>query len=177
MLTSYPVRDVSAALWSPDGSFWLIADDKVRRFTAGGDLGIALPGITKPTALAWSNDGRLIVTDNGPAQQVLFFDVSRRPLVMSTFGVKGGLYSGMPGQVAPQKLFGLRGVGMDAAGNLYVAMGFDDHPGGNSFIRAFSPAGALLWEVYATAFVDTFCRFERGIGRDCGFRPHHKMAT
>jgi hypothetical protein len=74
----------------------------------------------------------------------MFFHVSGQPKLTSSFGVEGGLYSGTPGAVAQQKLFGLRGAGMDAAGNLYVGMGFGGDPTDNTFLRAFSPSGQLL---------------------------------
>ncbi len=154
---SFPVQDASSALLAPDGSFWTIEGDKVRHLDAhGNDTGRILSGVGDPTSLAWGKQGTLIVTDNGPAQQVLFFDISGTPRLASTFGVKGGVYSGTPGAVAPQKLFALRGAGVDAQGNLYVAMSFTPGPGGNTFLRAFSPSGNLLWEDDATAFVDTF---------------------
>lgn len=157
LLASYPYSGVTSVLLSPDGSFWIIADGKVRHLRAdGSDTGVTLSGIGDPTSLAWANNGNLIVTDNGPRQQVLFFDISGKPKLVSTFGVKGGLYSGVPGAVAPQKLFGLRGAGMDSHGNLYVGMSFAPGATGNAFIRAFSPSGKLLWHVDATAFVDTF---------------------
>jgi hypothetical protein len=153
----YPAKDIRSVLLAPDGSFWVIAGNAVHHLQANGsDTGVTLPNIGAPASLAWSNTGELIVSDNGPAQQVLFFDVSAQPRLTSTFGVKGGLYSGVPGAVAPQKLFALRGAGMDQKGNLYVGMSFDLGTDGNAFIRAFSPAGTLLWEARATSFVDTF---------------------
>jgi hypothetical protein len=154
---SFPANDIKSVLLAPDGSFWVIAANAVQHLQANGnDTGVSLPNIGAPASLAWSNTGKLIVSDNGPAQQVLFFDVSGQPKLTSTFGVKGGLYSGVPGAIAPQKLFALRGAGMDEKGNLYVGMSFDLGASGNAFIRAFSPAGNLLWEDQATAFVDTF---------------------
>jgi hypothetical protein len=159
---TYPAADLSTVLLAPDGSFWIIAAGKIRHLQANGnDTGLTVPGVGVPASLAWGKNGELIVSDNGPAQQVLFFDVAGQPRLISSFGVKGGLYSGIPGAVAPQKLFGLRGAGMDSAGNLYVGMGFSGSPTGNTFIRAFSPSGSRLWENYATAFVDTF-GFEPG---------------
>lgn len=154
---SYPASDVSSVLLAPDGSFWMIADGGVHKVQADGkNTALTLSGIDKPTSLAWDRNGMLIVGDNGPAQQVLFFDITGQPKLVSSFGVRGGLYSGTPGANAPEKLFGLRGAGMDAEGNLYIGMSFDGSPSGNTFIRAFSPSGQLLWEDYATAFVDTF---------------------
>jgi hypothetical protein len=155
--SSVPETGLEAVLLAPDDSFWVIAGGEVRHLDPSGrDEGIAVPGIGRPSSLAWSPSGELIVSDNGPAQQVLFFSVSGTPKLVSTFGEKGGLDSGTPGVVAPQKLFALQGAGMDAHGNLYVAMSFKKDPGGNTFLRAFSPSGNLLWEVYSAAFVDAF---------------------
>jgi hypothetical protein len=157
LTATYPAIDVSAVLLARDGSFWLIVGGKIRHLQSNGnDTGVEIPGIGSPASLAWAENGSLIVTDNGPSQQVLFFDVSGLPKLASTFGAKGGLYSGTPGAVAPQKLFGLRGAGMDSKGNLYIGMSFTSGPSGDAFIRAFSPSGDLLWEDYNASFVDTF---------------------
>jgi hypothetical protein len=165
---SYPVMNLNSALLAPDGSLWIIAGGKIRHLLANGeDTQIKFPKVAIPISLAWgytgSLSGSLIVTNNGPAHQVLFFDVSSQPKLISTFGVSGGLYSGIPGAVGPQKLFALRSADMDASGNLYVGMSFSAQPAGHTFIRAFSPSGALLWEIHATSFVDTF-GFEPGSG-------------
>lgn len=145
------------AVFASDGSLWVLTDTTVRHVAADGhDLGGLLTGLQDPTAVAWDNHDRLIVCDNGPRQQVLFYDVSGTPRLVSTFGEKGGLSSGIPGQVAPRKLFGLRGAGTDAQGNLYVAMSLSGGTGGGCFLRSFTPAGALRWEVQGAAFVDTF---------------------
>jgi len=161
-LASFQGTNLAFALPAPDGSFWTISDGKVQHLDAQGKgIGGALNGIGNPTSLAWGQHGQLVVTDNGPAQQVLFFDVSGQPKLASTFGVKGGLYAGTPGAIAPQKLFALVGAGVDAEGNLYVGMSFSQVPTGNTYLRAFSPSGDLLWQDYSAAFVDTF-GFEPG---------------
>ena len=87
---------------------------------------VAFPDLHEPTALALANDGTLMVADSGigPRQQVLFYDVSdaEHPRLVRTFGEYGGIASGTPGVVTPTKFWGIRGVGMDAQGNLFVAM-------------------------------------------------------
>jgi len=69
-------RDVVIA---PDGTLWVIVGSRVERYALDGKR---LPGIItdvgKPSALAIGNDtGQLIVCDDGPRQQVLFYDISR----------------------------------------------------------------------------------------------------
>lgn len=148
-------RDVAVAA---DGSLWVLAGHAVRHFAADGkDLGASIPGLDQPSAIAFDHrQGQLLVCENGRRQQVLFFDVKGEPRLTATFGEEGGLRSGTPGLVTPKKLFGLRGAGTDAEGNLYVALAFDNGPNGNLVLRSFTPAGKLRWEVMSTAFVDTF---------------------
>lgn len=153
----FPVVGGQDAALAADGSMWLLAGGLVRHVSAtGADLGGRLTGVGRPSALAWDNRGRLIVCDDGPAQQVLFYDVSGAPRLVGTFGDKGGLLSGTPGRVTPKKLFGLRGAGTDALGNLYVALNFGSGPNGNCFLRSFTPAGTLRWELMNASFVDTY---------------------
>lgn len=157
------LKDVSIA---PDGSLWAIAGRRVEHFALssigetglGGLAGPALCAeVAKPTALALDPKGRLIVCDDGPDQQVKFYDISGpQPVLVSTFGAKGGLRSGIPGASSPEKLYSPRGAGMDSSGNLYVALGFNGAPVGTLVLRSFTPEGKLRWELANHAFVDTF---------------------
>lgn len=120
------------------------------------DQPVTFPGLFQPTALALARDGTLMVADSGtgPRQQVLFFDVTQRdaPQLVRTFGDYGGIGSGIPGQITPTKFWGIRGIGMDAQTNLYVAqseMG--------SVLRSFTPDGKLRWQVYGPFFCDVAC--------------------
>jgi hypothetical protein len=153
----FRVPQARDAVIAGDGSLWILAGETVRHLnTEGKDLGSAISGLEKPTAVSLDHRGRLLICEDGRRQQVLTFDVSSEPRLVAAFGDEGGLLSGVPGRVAPRKLFALRGAGADAAGNLYVAMGFGGNPSGNCFLRSFDPAGKLRWELMSTAFVDTF---------------------
>ncbi len=153
----FAVRDGRDVAIAEDGSLWVLEGASVRHVSADGkDLGASLPGLERPSAIAFDSQGRLIVCEDGRRQQVLFFDVAAEPRLVATFGEEGGLIAGVPGEVAPRKLFALRGAGTDAAGNLYVALSFADGPSGNLFLRSFRPDGAPRWELLSTAFVDTF---------------------
>lgn len=114
---------------------------------------VTFPDLFQPMALALANDGSLMVADSGtgPRQQVLFYDVrdSMNPKLTRAFGDRGGIGSGQPGEITPTKFWGIRGLGMDAAGNLYVAqseMG--------TVLRSFDPAGKLRWELHGEFFCD-----------------------
>lgn len=136
---------------------------------------VTFPGLFQPTALALANDGQLLVADSltGPRQQVLFYDVSDpgHPRLTRTFGEPGGISAGTPGEVTPTKFWGIRGIGMDAAGNLYVAMSEM-----GTVLRKFAPDGKLLWQLYGLCFVDLACADPLTDGRDVwGVQEHYVM--
>ena len=136
---------------------------------------VTFPDLYQPTALAMANDGRLMVADShtGPRQQVLFYDVSdgKHPKLVQTFGDYGGISSGTPGVVTPTKLWGIRGIGMDREGNIYVAMSEM-----GSVLRKFTPEGKLVWELCGHFFVDVACADPSTDGRDVwGIQEHYVM--
>ncbi len=118
--------------------------------------GVTFPELSQPMALALANDGSLMVADSGtgPRQQVLFYDVAEatQPKLVKALGERGGIASGTPGQIIPTKFWGIRGLGMDAAGNLYVAMSEQ-----GSVLRSFTPDGKLRWELHGEFFCDVAC--------------------
>ncbi len=158
IIGKFPLSAGRDAAIATDGSLWVLAGNAVRHVSRTGKaLGVSVPALERPTALSFDNRGRLLVCENGHRQQVLCFDISSAsPRLVSAFGVKGGLRSGVPGLAAPNKLFALCGAGTDAAGNLTVAMSYGNGPNGNLILRSFTPSGKLRWEVMAAAFVDTF---------------------
>ena len=114
---------------------------------------VTFPELFQPMALALANDDSLMVADSGtgPRQQVLFYDIgdSTKPKLVRAFGERGGIASGKPGEITPTKFWGIRGLGMDAAGNLYVAMSEQ-----GSVLRSFTPEGKLRWELHGEFFCD-----------------------
>ena len=71
------------------------------------------------------------------------------PKLLRAFGDRGGIDAGIPGQITPTKFWGIRGLGMDAAGNLYVAMSEQ-----GSVLRSFTPDSKLRWELHGEFFCD-----------------------
>ncbi|MBV9469869.1 MAG: hypothetical protein JO316_07140 [Abitibacteriaceae bacterium] len=136
---------------------------------------VQFPDLYQPTALALANDGTLMVADSltGPRQQVLFYNIAdwQHPKLVRTFGDYGRISTGTPGQVAPTKFWGIRGIGMDAEGNLYVAqseMG--------TVLRKFTPTGKLVWEIYGHFFVDVAAPDPSTDAADVwGIQEHYKM--
>ncbi|MFM0286651.1 NHL repeat-containing protein [Paraburkholderia megapolitana] len=145
----FPVHEPGRLAIAPDGSLWIIErsrTDGARRVVHharnGARLGtLTLPPGSVPVDLSFDANGRLLVADNGPRQQVLIFSPSRdagapvsaAPLTQhdnrevsmqltATLGEAGGLYAGRRGAPGPLRFNGLTGVGADRAGNVYVAM-------------------------------------------------------
>ena len=150
-------RDVAVA---SDATVWVLAGNQIRHYTATGEaMPQTISDAGKPTAIAFDNQGRLLVCDNGPRRQVLIYEVKNAPRQVGTFGIPGGIAAGpRPGEVAPHKLHSLAGAGTDAQGNLYVALsaGFLD----GTVLRQFQPDGqggwkSLGWELNGLNFVDS----------------------
>lgn len=114
---------------------------------------VTFPELFQPMALALANDGALMVADSGtgPRQQVMFYDVTdaTQPKLVKTFGDRGGIGSGTPGEITPTKFWGIRGLGMDAAENIYVAMSEM-----GTVLRSFTSEGKLRWELHGEFFCD-----------------------
>jgi hypothetical protein len=113
----------------------------------------------KPTALGVDiPNSRLMVADDGAGEHIIkFYDLSGGPKLVRTLGQKGGIRAGTPGEVQPDKFWGITGCGTDTEGNIYVAL--SQH---GSIIRSFTPDGKTLrWEVLGLFFSDV-CDFEPG---------------
>lgn len=130
-----------------------------------------LPWIVDPTAMAETNDGRLLVASNGPDQNVRVIKVPlggppRFDTILS-LGVKGGVFAGpVPGRAGDRRFWGIRGLGTDSVGRIYVGnTGMPMQVGGGTDIRCFNrldsatPTGLdtakLVWKVQGLAFVNT----------------------
>jgi len=153
----FPLPDAKEVAIAPDGSLWFIVGARiVHRGTDGKELPGEIADAVKPANLAFSPQGQLVVCEDGPRQQVLFYDMGAAPRPAGRFGQEGGLRAGTPGRFAPDKLYGLRGANRDKSGNLYVALCLGPYQGGGTAIRAFDPQGKVLWDLQSHAFVDAY---------------------
>ncbi len=110
--------------------------------------------VKRPSALAIDVQGRLLVADNGPAQQIVIYDVAGEPKRVGTIGQTGGVFAGeVPGRMGPDRFYGITGVGFDSEGNLYVSCNGFNWSG--SDLRVFDPQGKLKWQLQGLHFVDT----------------------
>lgn len=116
--------------------------------------------LVDPTALAFDLQGHLLVAENGPDQNVKIYDVASMPKIVGTFGDSGGVFAGpVRGATGPRRFWGIRGLGVDSAGRLFVGCtGMPMQVGGGTDIRCFSGSGpndTLVWQVLGLAFVNT----------------------
>jgi hypothetical protein len=151
---SFNVANARDVAFDKKGSLWILAGTQILHFNTEGNL---LPekivDAGKPTALSIDHRGRLLVCDNGPRSQVLFYDLAAMPRMTGCFGVQGGIAAGTPGEVKAHKLFHLAGAATDASGNLFVALSGGAWDG--TILRKFAPDGKLVWEMNGLHFLDS----------------------
>jgi hypothetical protein len=151
---TFNVAHARDAVFDRKGSLWIVAGTQILHYDTGGNtLPEKIVDAGKPTSLSVDNRGRLVVCDNGPRSQVLFYDIAGSPRMTGSFGVQGGIAAGKPGHVKAQKLFHLAGAATDAAGNLFVALSGGAWDG--TILRKFTHDGNLVWEMNGLHFLDT----------------------
>lgn len=147
-----------------DGTLWAIQrgdaahPPRLVHLTAKGSL---LPqtihGIANPSALCLDHAGRLLVTDDGPSQQVRLYDVhGLRPRFLGTLGTPGGILGGSGPQIGrdgPLRFNHPTGVGCDSLGNVYVASS-GSVAGGGTVLESYAPSGKRLWRLLGLEFID-----------------------
>ncbi|MGF1675668.1 MAG: hypothetical protein ACFCUV_18575, partial [Rivularia sp. (in: cyanobacteria)] len=104
------------------GNLWIISNQKIVNYSKQGKpLPQVISELDKPSAVAIDNRGRLLVAENGINQQILIYDITNNPKQIGTFGEKGGIYAGIPGEIKDLKFYGISGVGSDSWGNIYIS--------------------------------------------------------
>ena len=143
-------------------TLWLIEGDAVvERRLSGERTGRRIDDAGRPWALAVAPDGRLVVCDAGPRQQVRVYDVAAGPVLVATFGVKGGLAAGTPGEVTDDTLWSLTGANFDAAGRLHVAS--SDRLG--TVLHTLAADGSLERRLHSLPFCNAYAFDPRSDGR------------
>ncbi len=136
------------------GKHWKIRNLKY----LGGDAVTGDGGCTvtdgsgfRPNGLGLSNDGLVMVADNGPDQQIKLVDPTTCKIT-KTFGEKGGVFApGQPrGVTGPTRFYGLTGTGMASNGD-FIQGGII--PGGGSWLSRVTPDGKIVWRNYGDVFL------------------------
>lgn len=157
LIREFPAKRPEALCLDRHGDLWAVSDTRrVTRFGPDGKVkteSLTLPEGAVPNGLGLDGQGRLLICDNGPRQQVHVFDIKQESMpLVDSLGEKGGMFAGPePGKVGPWRFAGPKGAGVDTAGNLYVACSL---PRGGTVLRAFSPEKGLKWELLGLEFVD-----------------------
>ena len=151
----------------PQGTLWILAGEQIlHRSPSGAELPGTITDAGRPSSVAMSPKGQLIVCDDGARQQVLFYDLGASPKLVRRFGTEGGLGAGTPGAVTPTKFWGLRGANTDADGNLYVGLNIAGYQSCGTVLKSFTPEGTLRWELQSHAFVDCYSFDPASDGRE-----------
>ncbi len=144
------------ALQGPEqaGGAWLLLG--LDAATGGEQARFACPDDWLPSDLAFTPDGKLLIADAGPDQQIQVLDglAAGRPRLQGAIGVKGGVFAGpVPGATGPLRFNRPRGVGCDGAGNIYVASD-GATAGGGTVLESYTGTLERRWFRLGLHFVD-----------------------
>jgi hypothetical protein len=158
-IQSFSVKNAGQIAIDKKGTLWVIQskDDKTPgKVLHYSSTGTKLPGVIadveNPNAIAVNAQGRLLVAENGTRQQILIYNTANQPKQVGTFGIKGGVYAGIPGEIKDLKFYGINGVGSDSSGNIYVANDGFNRSGVD--LRKLSANGKLQWQLLGLHFID-----------------------
>ena len=150
---STTIPGATDAAVTADGRVWMVVKGAVLEYDAQlKPTGRSLPEKLPLWSVNIAPDGRVVVCDNNPRQQVRIYRTEGTIALDKTIGQEGGFAAGVPGQPAPDKFAGLRGANLDAAGNLFVAMCFAEDSEGSCILRKFTPKGEQGWELLGLPF-------------------------
>ena len=126
---------------------------------------LTLPAGAVPTDIAITPSGQILVADNGPSQQILVYNknASGQPQAGASIGTRNGIFHALKGVPGNWRFNGITGIGLDPAGNLYVAQnGEGPRPLGSASVGQGAvlesygySTHALNWRLYGLTFVDS----------------------
>ncbi len=177
-LRNFSVANPGKIAIDSQGNLWIIQEKghstpaKILQYSREGTkLSKTITDVENPSAIAINNQGKLLVAENGQAQQVLVYNITNQAVQVGSFGIKGGIYTGIPGEVKDLKFAGLSGVGTDAAGNIYISNDGFNRSGVD--LRVFSPSGKLKSRLLGLNFIDNADVDPMTDGLDVYTKHHH----
>lgn len=182
-IRGWPLPRPGRIALAADGSLWIIQRGDaahtprlVHRTPDGRVLGAEIMDVASPSALCADSRGRLLVTDDGPAQQVRIYEVlGPAPRLVGKLGIAGGIFAGTGRQIGldgPQRFNHLTGIGTDAAGNITVASNASA-AGGGAVLESYTPTGKRNWRLLGLEFIDTPDADPSSDGRDVYTKEEH----
>ncbi len=171
---SWPMDGVEDMVADHSGHLWILQGGRIRRYDNRGTAsGIEIPALAAPTRITLDPAGRLLVFDDSTLQVHIFGNLATAPSKVGEIGTKAGIYSGIKGRVAPDKLLPkCAGIGTDSVGNIYMAWG-GIPPVAGSDIRSYTSGGDLRWQVLGHTFVACGGFDPATDGQDIYFRDYH----
>ena len=172
-LRSWNVTSPGRIAVDTDSTLWVMSGISsgtltIQHYAADGTAlagALTLPAGTVPADIAVAPSGQILVADNGPSQQILVFnkDASGQPQAGAAIGTRNGMFHAVKGVPGNVRFNGITGIGVDPAGNLYVAQNGE---GPRALGSASVGQGAVLesyvysshafnWRLYGLTFVDS----------------------
>lgn len=146
-----------------EGMLWIVSEGVIKRCNHYGELmpqQISFSDDVLPYDIAADKTGRLLVTDHGVNNQIRIYEnITSAPTFVKTFGTPYGIFAGpVVGEFGDLRFNNPIGVGVDAAGNLYVASSSssagETGGGGGVVLESYQESGALNWRVMGLEFID-----------------------
>jgi hypothetical protein len=166
--TMKPVRewtlnDPGQLALDPESMVWVVIEGVIKRFNHYGELlpqQISFSDDVLPYDISVDKTGRLLVTDHGVNNQIQIYDnITTTPALVKTFGTPNGIFAGpVAGEFSDLRFNNPVGVGVDDAGNLYVASSSgsagETGGGGGVVVESYQESSTLNWRVMGLEFVD-----------------------
>jgi len=134
------------------------ASARLVRFNSQGEQQapeLTFPSDVVPIAFCFASDGRVLVADDGPAQQIRIYSLQGSEFrETGTFGERGGIGSGTPGAFGDRKFNQVTAIGCDAADKSGGGAGWPEG-GGGTVLESYRLAdGKLNWRLLWPDVVD-----------------------
>ncbi|WP_265594219.1 hypothetical protein [Haloferula sp. BvORR071] len=163
-LNSWEVERTGPLTLGPTGKVWMMSGRTKDLYagleaftpegkTAGGPQLIST--IPDARAFCFDAEGRPLVVEDGPGEQIHPFHIDPRTLVAQRkIGAEGGILAPVPGIFADKKFNHITAIGCDAKDRLYVAQDGQSGGGGTVLECYDLKSQALLWRLVGLTFVD-----------------------
>jgi len=179
-LRSWTVTAPGKLAIEKSGNVWVLtrhATPKAICYTSTGTKlsEITFPADVDPQDIAINpTNGRILIADAGIHSQVRIYAVQAGAVALeSTLGADYGIFSGVKGEVGPLKFNRPNCVGVDSAGNIYVASngGLGGYECGAE-MESYTPERTRRWSVYGLEFTD-IAAVDPGSESDIFTKYHH----
>lgn len=159
MLRELTVGNNGLLDYDSQGNIWCldVTEQKLIRFLPSGTLlsqQVIFPANIKATSFCIDKvNNRILVTNNGIDQNIVIYtNIFSNPVQTATFGLTGGINSGVMGEVSPLKFSEPKGVGIDNIGNIYVGNNGVLQGGGR--LEKYNLSGKMEWRLNGLIFTD-----------------------